>query len=418
MFGVEQFFQTRDAIFVDRSNIVNLGVGAVAMFAACCWLARNLNRFKLDKVHIAALALILFSQASQFWTIAPSAFSTYYARTPLPYYVLYLLIAPILSQDKHAIRHGILATIYIGIPMIVIISFFVEWSGRGIALAKPVIEGGRLTYYTPPLSLADAASYVGLSCIILKPKNSIWKIVYVSTFALACYVVYRTQSRGQLVSLGIVALLFYPIANQASRFKELMLTLGGFAIIGVALYSVFTLLDLGSVNRWTEHNMRLGTEGRIYMVVALLKAWSESGPFYLLFGLGSAAGWQTSGFNVHNLPAEILGELGIVGFSLYLYICIQAFSSAYKVITKLKHYPEMRREAVILIALFAYTCILSLKSVALFSSAPLMFFFAIALSQLERHSRKFSADRLNWRRLLLTSATYAPGRSPQYPSAQ
>ncbi|TWU37651.1 hypothetical protein Q31b_44390 [Novipirellula aureliae] len=400
MFGVEQFFQTRSAIFLDRSSLVNLGVGIVTAFAAFCWLSRNEFRFNLDKTQAAAILLILFSQASRFWTIAPEEFAQYYGRAPLPYYVLYLLVAPILSQSKNGIRDGVQAAIYIGVPLVIVISFFVEWHVRGISLARPVMHHGSLKWFTPPLALADTASYIAIFCVILRPKNSLWKMVHLATFALACNIVFRTQSRGQLVSLAVVILTFYPIANQVSQARTYLLTLAGFIAGGLVLYLTFSFLGLGEVNRWNEVSMRRGFEGRAEMVMLLFKAWSESDFFHLLFGLGSAAGWKTSGFDVHNLSVEILGELGIIGFSIYLYICVQAFSNAIKIIGKLKHYPEMRREAVILIALFTYSCILSLKSVALFSTAPLMFFFAIALSQLEKHSREFTFERIRWKQLL------------------
>ena len=404
MFGLEQFFQTQAAIFIDRSRIVNMGVGLVSAMAAIAWLSKNGYQYKLDKIQIVALLLILYSQLSQFWTISPQKFNQYYGRAPLPYYALYLFIAPILSQGKNAIRNGVWATIYVGIPLIFLITFYVEWSGRGVALAKAMIDQhGKRVPYAAPLSLADAASYIAVMCLILKPKNILWKILHIATFALASYIVFRTQSRGQLVALGLVALMFYPIANQATKSKELFLTLGGFTIVGLALYFAFTSLDLGGVNRWTNRSLEGSTLGRLRMVKSLLNEWYNSGPFYIIFGLGSAAGWKTSGFAVHNLSAEILGELGLIGFSLYLYICIQAFVSAAKVIKKLKHYPDMRREAVILISLFTYSCILSLKSIALYSSAPLMFYFAVAVSQLERHSRQFSSESMSWKKLLLTS---------------
>ena len=141
------------------------------------------------------------------------------------------------------------------------------------------------------------------------------------------------------------------------------------------------------------------------MVTSLLTAWYESGPFYLLLGLGSAAGWETSGFDVHNFPAEVLGELGLVGFSLYSFITIQTLRNSYRILGKLKHYPDMRREAVVLIAMYIFTNLLSIKSVAMFSTAPLMFYFAIAISQIEKHSRRLPATPLNRRQLFLMSGS-------------
>ena len=411
MFGLEQFFQTQSTIFLDRGQLVNMGVGFVTLLAASKWLSSNLQRFKLDRIQVAVLFLVLFSQLSQFWTIAPREFAQYYSRSPLPYYALYLLLAPVLSQGKGAIRSGVWTTLYIGIPLVFLIAFFVEWGERGVLLARPVMEGGRLRAFSPPLALASLGSYIAIMCVVLRPKNILWKLLHVVGFAMASYIVYRTQSRGQLIALGITVLLFYPIANQASRFKELLFTLFGFVVIGSALLFVFSVLDLGDINRWNEDSIRRGTEGRLQMVTDLIEQWSGSGPFFVLFGLGSAAGWKTSGFAVHNFPGEVLGELGLIGFSIYSFITITTLNNSYTIIKKLKHYPEMRREAVVLIAMYVFTNILSLKSISMFSSAPLMFYFAIAISQIEKQSRKLDAERLSWRRLLLAPAMY-DGNSP------
>ena len=421
MFGIEQFFQTQSAIFLDRSQLVNLSVGLVAALAVAQWLGKNLRKFKFDKIQVVCIILILFSQLSQLWTIAPEAFARYYSRSPMPYYVLYFLVAPILTQDKDGIRNGVRTTLYIGVPLMFLIVFFVEWGGRGILLARPVIENGKLRPFTPPLALASLASHVAITCVVLKPKQFIWKAIHLAGFAAASYVVYRTQSRGQLIALAAVVLIFYPIANQASRSKELIVTMFGFAILGITLFIVFSALDLGTVNRWNEDSIRRGAEGRFEMVTRLLTQWSESGSLYIFFGLGSAAGWATSGFAVHNFPAEMLGELGLVGFSIYLYITIATLRNSYRIIRKLQHYPDMRREAVVLIAMYIFTNLLSLKSISLFSSAPLMFYFAITISQIERQSRRLPAEPFDWRRLIFVPETadgHSPFGGPQYVPSQ
>jgi O-antigen ligase len=65
------------------------------------------------------------------------------------------------------------------------------------------------------------------------------------------------------------------------------------------------------------------------MVTALLRAWSESATS-VLFGLGNSAAFDPAiaGFYPHNVPLEILGEEGLLGFALYLVLLAMVVSAA------------------------------------------------------------------------------------------
>ena len=78
MFGLEQFLQTRAAIFVTRSSIINIGVGTAILIAAANWFSKNAKRFVLDPIHLATLALIGFAFLSQFWTLSPGSYQKYF----------------------------------------------------------------------------------------------------------------------------------------------------------------------------------------------------------------------------------------------------------------------------------------------------------------------------------------------------
>ena len=132
----------------------------------------------------------------------------------------------------------------------------------------------------------------------------------------------------------------------------------------------------------------------------LLEAWANEGPLSILFGLGVNSSFRVAGFYVHILPAEILGEYGLVGISLFLFIYIATFAKSVKIIRKLEHYPELRAEAVAMIALFVFSSFLSLKEGSLYSW-PQLFFYAIAISHLERHSRKFVAQQRSLRSIYI-----------------
>ena len=410
MFGLEQFLQTRSVFFLNRSNIVNIGVGGVVGLASVRWFLKNQRKFSIESVQIASILLIVFSFASQFWTLAPKEFNQYYGKA-IPYFALYLLVAPVITLDKKGVRNGIKSALCVGIPLVILFVFLVDWEGRGIRLAAPTVSNGVKKWYSPPLALSSMAAYVGILAVIVVPKQRIFQVLHFVAFAFAFYVAYRTQSRGQLLAMGFVTLVCYPLANQASNLKGLFATLAGFIVLAAVTYFAFSQLNLGGVNRWNEESFQKSFDGRGHMIERLFLAWSSGGAGVLLCGLGSASSFKVSGFYVHNLPAEILGELGLVGISLFLFIYGQVVIKSMNIFRKLEHYPDSRREAVALVGLFMFSSIISLKQGSLFSW-PHLFFFAITISQMERHSRQIASQGNMLKQMLyMQSAQMVPSEA-------
>ena len=401
MFGLEQFLQTRAAIFVTRSSIINIGVGTAILIAAANWFSKNAKRFVLDPIHLATLALIGFAFLSQNWTVAPESYQRYF-QSAIPYFVVFFILAPLISLDKEGVKQGVQTAMLLGIPLVFLFVFLVVWEGRGIRLAAPVLSKGKMSFVSPPLALASMAAQTGILSIILISKNKLIRCLQFAAFAMATYVAFRTQSRGQLVSMALVTLVCYPLANQGTKLKGMLFSMAGFVVLAGFLFVLFNTFETGNINRWTEKSIRYGTEGRLELSKDLLEAWANEGPLSILFGLGVNSSFRVAGFYVHSLPAEILGEYGLLGMSLFLFIYINTFAKSVNIIRKLEHYPELRTEAIAIIALFVFTSFLSLKEGSLYSW-PQLFFYAIAISHLERHSRKFVAQQRSLRSIYMAS---------------
>ena len=329
--------------------------------------------------------------------MSPIEFRTFYT-SAIPYFALYLLIGPLISTDKDAIKQGIWTVLYFGIPLVFLFVFLVEWEGRGVRLSAPTISKGRLTWYSPPLALASMATYVGICAIVIQPKNVLLKLLHLVVFGLATLIAFKTQSRGQVVSMLLAVFICYPLANQTSKFKAILYTIGAALLIVGVLAIVVSALESNSLRRWGDSDIRRDVEGRVNLVQNLLIAWSNGGIRTIFFGLGSASGFATSGFYVHNLPVEILGELGLAGAILFLAIYFQVAIKSATILKKLKHYPDTRQEVIAILGLFVSSAVISLKQGALFSW-PHLFFFAILISQLEQHVKHLQADP-HWRKNL------------------
>lgn len=413
MFGLEQFLQTQHPFFLSNSKTVNLSVILVAVIAVTLRLSRN-AKIRLDGTQIVCLALFGLSILSQLWTLAPSEFRRYYI-SATPYFALYLLIGPLISSDKNTIKQGIWTVLNIGIPLLFMFVFLVEWEGRGVRLSAPTVSRGVSTWYSPPLALSSMAAYVGICAIIIQPKNVPLKLLHLVAFGLATLIAFKTQSRGQVISMLLAVFICYPLANQTSKLKGLLYTIGAAILIVGVLAVVISALDSGSLRRWDENNVRLSVEGRTELSQLLLSSWSNGGISAIFFGLGSASSFATSGFYVHNLPIEILGELGLVGFSLFLIIYLQVWIKATRILKKLKHYPDTRQEVVAILGLFVSSAIISLKQGSLFSW-PHLFFFAILISQMERQVKHLQADKNWWRNLFIASQYPLENNNPHMSS--
>ena len=401
MFGLEQFLQTRAAIFVQRSSIINIGIGTAILFAAANWFSKNTKKIVLEPVHVATLALIAFAFLSQIWTSSPGSYRRYF-QGAIPYFVVFFVLAPLISLDKNGVKQGVRTAMFLGIPLVFLFVFVVTWEGRGIRLAAPVLSRGRMSFVSPPLALASMAGQTAILSIILISKNKLIRLLQFAAFAMATYVAFRTQSRGQLTAMTLVTLVCYPLANQGTKLKRMLFSMAGFVVLAGILYVLFNTFETGNINRWTESSIRHGTEGRLEMSRRLLEAWATEGPFSILFGLGVNSSFHVAGFYVHILPAEILGEYGLLGMSLFLFIYINTFAKSVKIVRKLEHYPELRTEAIAIIALFVFSSFLSLKEGSLYGW-PQLFFYAIAISHLERHSRKFMAQQRSLRAIYMAS---------------
>jgi hypothetical protein len=400
MFGFEQFLQTRSVLFINRGSLVNIGVGLTVAVAAGISVLRNLPRLSLDRMQLLCVLLIGYAYLSQIWTLSPSAFERYLG-SDMPYFAVFLLLAPLLLMEKSGLQSGLRAAMFLGVPLICLFSLFVEWEGRGVRMAAPKLIGSRTVWFAPPLAISSMAANIGFLALILVSKNRLIRLIQIVGFALACYVAFRTQARGQLFAMAVVTLLAIPLANQASKLKGLFLTLAGFITAAVAVFLVFSVLDLGEVNRWRDSSIESGFYGRWEMITALLDKWSRAEAVYVIGGLGSGSSFEISGWYVHNLPAEILGELGLVGAALFGTIYFMTIRNCLRIIAKLDHYPEMRSEVVAAVALFAFATIISQKQGTL-SSWPHLFFFAIVISHVELKTRHIVAQQLSLRRLFFS----------------
>jgi hypothetical protein len=153
--------------------------------------------------------------------------------------------------------------------------------------------------------------------------------------------------------------------------------------VGVAYLAVqeFWGTDAGGSTRWEDRMIRQDLEGRIDGAITLLRTWAGS-PLTLFFGLGSSASFDPDilGFYPHILPLEILGEEGIVGFTLFGLAVFYTMRSASRLLHATRDLPQERATIATLFGLYLYAVLLSLKEGALLGTHDL-FLYAILIGK-------------------------------------
>ena len=389
MFGIEQFLHTQSKFFIENGQAINVSIGLVVAMATTCSLWRgSFSITRPNLVHVLSVLLFAYAFLSYFWTPSQDVFKDRWLSS-IPYLGLFLVLGPVLTQEKNAIRDGLRWTMYIGIPLVLLTAFYCEWGERGMILAAPMKEGKVLINETLPLALASFASYVGIITLVANLKISGRLLVRFAILGVAIYIAFLTRSRGQVVALVLVASGVYAIENRIGSIKGVVLTLIGLTALALIVYYVSQQLDLA---RWRSDRIENSFFGRRDMWYGMLQSWIESRDGRLAFGLGAASSFKYVGFYPHNLPIEILAELGLVGVILFGTIVWISVVNALKLLRRLDDYPDDRGEILMLLGLVAISLALCLKEGSLYTW-PILFFFAICLNQKEVATRKSLARR-------------------------
>lgn len=377
MFGIETFIQTQSSYFTRNISHVNLAVGVVVLSAALfSFLRQSKTKLSFDSVQMMTLALYGFGFLSYFWTLSPEIFAQRWGGS-VPYLIVFAVLAPFITQEKNVLEDGFFWALVFGIPVVFLDAFYCEWGDRGMILAEPIRIGDRIEKETLPLALASMASSIGIIALAFNMRSSYALPLRFVVLVVVIYVVFLTQSRGQVISLIAVSTIVYALINKATHIKGLLVTCIGVVLISAIVFYVLQDVDLW---RWDSNSVSRAVEERQTLWISILDKWWSSTPLTMLIGFGANSSYDLTGGYPHNLLVEILTELGLVGFSIYIAILFRCVSNSANLLSKLDSYPKLRSNIITLIGLLCVNFALSLKEGSL-DGWHTFFFFAICLNQ-------------------------------------
>lgn len=363
MFAFEQLLQFGNSVFLLAGSALNI------FFAVLCGLtvANALRTGKIRKIEISrefgfCLGLLVLVACSYLWSINPQD-TVKYGKKAAPYLGAFVLIAPFCATDQKQLRLAINTTIWLG--AIVMLGFaLADFGRRTVAL---VVNNQDVR--TNPLAIASYAGYVGICSLfsVYGRKFSPAVAVKIGIFILCAFVIIKSSTRGQLIALTVVCFIWLPIIARASLKRSTVVAFFGAATIASAiLYVVYQLKDSG---RWRVEQIEAASDGRFEMATDLLSYWGNSGMGTWIFGLGNSGSYSVVGFYPHNIPVEVLAEEGLIGICLYLGFCVTVLYRASRLMFSTHLKQETRVNLGVLLALFCFEGILTLKQGSLLGSS-------------------------------------------------
>lgn len=328
MFGLDQLGQVAHPWLLSHLSFTNYAVGAVLAIALLrkeAFLASMLRHTPGQTWLVAGLYGYAFLSIA--WTPVPhEAWQQWLANGP--YVVTVSLLSPLLVTRAEELRLALRWTMLIGGVLAAVILLFGEWGPRGLVVAD---AGGAME--TNPLALASLAGIVAAAALFVgfgRGGLLEWLLRFVAV-VLCLLLIIRSGSRGQLAAIVVSLALMLPIRFRLDSLRGVVPAVLACGAIAIALdlgSSLYIAEDYLNEERWGIARSTADVFGRLDMVTAVLSHWSRSA-FAVLFGLGNSAAFapQIIGIYPHNMPLEVLGEEGLIGFALLLALLAATFRS-------------------------------------------------------------------------------------------
>lgn len=369
MFAVEQLLQQGNEFLIKRNSWINIALTLLACLTVLNSFRHGRYRgFRMPLEVVYMLLLLGMAALSYYWSISPKDTLEQYWKY-LPYLVAFALVTPLVAVDDRQIRLAIDTTVFFG--FLVLIGHAMSTYGyRGVILDSmwgKSVEGN-------PLAVATYAGYVGICGVFSAYGQRLnWiGLLRFGVMLLAGWLVIRSGSRGQLVGMAVVCVVWLPITTRAT-FKRSTIVALMMSVVLIAL-GVFLVERYEWSGRWSWEKIAEARSGRWQMAVDLLDYWSRSGVATWLFGLGNSSSFRIVGFYPHNTPFEILGEEGLVGFAFYMAFFLSALLGGMAMMFRKELAVESRMNLGVLLALFTFEFLLTLKQGSLLSDSMFLCF--------------------------------------------
>lgn len=382
MYGLDQWSIAKSPFFIEHHAVTNVAMGVIVVAAL---VRRFMQRssgtpWQYPLAGWLTIALFGFAALSLIWSIAPDYTIAVY-RSHLPYVITIVLLMPLTINSLKDVRYGLYATLAVGLVLVPLLTFTTEWHGRAVETVFGSAAGQN------PLETGSLGARIFLLAVLLNFRRMarLWQVLRWGLGAVAVMLVIHSGSRGQFLAMFAVAVVLLPFSRRFSTAKGAASAIAGLVVAVVLMITI--LITVGQSSRWNlspHHIQTVYTSTRVQMVETLLTHWLYAGPIRWVIGLGNSTSYSPSliGIYPHFVPAQVLGEEGLIGLALLLAILWIAARSMIRVYRHCVPFDDARGVAVALASLFLFDFLLSLKEGSMVGN-PNLFAWAIILGQVE-----------------------------------
>ena len=395
MYGFEQLLQASGGIFLSISPLTNVSVALCAGFAALGVLLRTDAPFRgyASPTWLATVGIFAWSAMSLAWS--PSAESGGdFVREGIPYFVLFVLTAPLLATDCQSVGRAMRALLLLGSCIAFAMLLNPEFRSSGgrfvMRLAASVTSN--------PLAIGElGGALLIVSALILPTKAGLpFLVLRLAAFAVGGVLAFQSGSRGQIAfSLAVIA-VFFPISRRITSARGIAGVVG-LAIMLTVLVGVIApaVLDRSGENRWSSAGLEEGLGSRTSGWIDLLNAQIES-PMSWILGLGFNAFTSVTSAPgdvpySHNVPIDILTELGVPAFAAFAVLLSRSVLDTIWLFRRTWNDATERANVAMLAAFATYYLLIANKQGQLWGSGMLFMFLSI-IARIRIREERLLAD--------------------------
>ena len=388
MYPLEQALQASVNYFITHVSAVNITVGVVALVAYLNLLRNSENlRGYVTPMLVACTVLHLWSIISIAWTPSREA-ALDYIRTGIPYFGLFVVIAPMLIRDATSLGAFVRTFLYLGtvvVGLVVVNPNFTFYSGR----LGFVIEGN---VRSNPLAIGELGGTLIIIATLLRQGPVQWlvNLARVFAFLIGALLALQSGSRGQLLFSVFIALLFIPISKRIQNVFGFIGTLITVAIVvPVVLFLAQRFLYSDVLGRWDAADLSGGFGVRVSNWLDVLQVWART-PTAWIFGLGLNAfsSVTTEGSKEgypHNIFVETITECGLPMMVLLVWMIWSTARDCRWLFRRYADEPANRVSVAALIALGLYFFLIANKQANLWGQGVMFMYFCI-IARLRRRT--------------------------------
>ena len=376
---IEGTIQSYVPFFANDANrpLINYTVALLAGFTVVIRIFREPGSFRnaINPVLIIIVCIAIFSYFGVYWSSDESNGMTL-TRNGLPYSILYIIVTPLLISTLPELSK-------VRIPFI-----FIATGALGMLLMSPNVrfEGERLVNAITSSESTGVLSNGELGVMVFVfvalttfdgAKKAIFPVAAAAGF-LGLGMGFYTGARGQVIAGIVVILLCYPLARRVKSFGGFITLSFGFLIfLTIVIVAVQFFITGKNVDRWSLETLA-SAGGRGDIVSECIASFLKN-PSTWLFGQGSGSFMSlgTGHAYPHNHGIELLMELGLIGFSLYVLMVGYLFWYGLTLFQTYRDDSEMRPVVALLIGICLFVFIISLKQGSVHNAGNVFYWYLI-----------------------------------------